>query len=97
MRVFLTGLLLALLASPAYAVTIKNLSDSTQVVVIEQGGNQQEVILPAGATRHYVGGAVKLIMPGQRPVNADFHDEYAIWPSGKMHIQRRHKAKGTSR
>ena len=97
MRVFSLFLMAALLAAPAHAVTLRNLSDQTQVVMVEQGGAKQEAILPPKASRHFMGGDVTLVKPGQRPVHADFQDEYAIWPDGKLIIQRRQKVKGMSR
>lgn len=97
MRLFSVFLAMALLAAPAHAVTVRNLSDSTQAVIVEQGSGRHELILPPGGVRYYTGGAVILTVSGQRPVRADFQDEYAIWPDGKLIIQRRQKTKGTSR
>lgn len=87
----------ALAGGQAHALTVKNLSDSTHVIVIERGGNMQEIVLPPKASRHFTGGDMVLHMPGQRPIQAEFLNEYAIWPDGKLIIQRRQKIKGMSR
>lgn len=86
-----------LIAAPAHALSIRNLSDTTKVVVITQGGQHQEVILPPKATRHFYGGGMTLSMPGKHPIRADFTDEYAIWPDGTLSIQRRNTVRGRVR
>lgn len=91
MMMFL-GVLLAM--SPAHALSIKNLSGSTQVVTIEQGGAMRQVIIEPNRTFRYHGGDVTLMMPGQRPKQTDFYEEYVIWPDGKLILQRLNKSKG---
>lgn len=93
---FLTATLAALAAFPAHALSIKNLSGTTQALVLEQGGNRMELILGAGQTRYLQGGPYIAHLPGQPSKEVKFDEEYVIWPSGKMHIQRRLKAAGAS-
>lgn len=97
MRASILFILALLAAMPAHALSIRNLTDTTQVVVMEQGGQRFEMILPPKTTRYYQGGDVTLHKVGQPPIRADFMNEYAIWPDGKLIIQRRQKVKGISR
>ena len=92
---YLVMAFLMLFASPAHAVTIKNLSGSTQVVVVEHGGASDEIVLEPGQSHHRFGAGIALMMPGQRPIrNVDPYDQYAIWPEGKLYIQKRQAIKG---
>lgn len=86
-----------LLAAPAHAVSIKNLSGSTQVVVVEQGGETRNITLTPNQTIRIHGADVTLAMPGQRPKQTDFYEDYTIWGDGKLVIQRINKIKGGAR
>lgn len=94
MRRWLLCLVMVLMATPAYAVNIRNLSGREQVVVLEQGGSRTEVTIPAGRTIYYTGTDMLVYLPNQEPVDAKFDEEYAIWPSGRMMIQRQIKNRG---
>ena len=94
LKISLLTMLATLAMNPAYALSIKNLSGSTQVVTIEQGGATRDVIIEKGRTYRYQGGDVVLMMPGQRPKQTDFYEDYVIWPDGKLILQRINKTKG---
>lgn len=97
MRLIITMLALALLSTPAYAVTVRNLSDTPKVVIVEQGGNAQEITLEPGGIHRHIGGDVSLQVPGQSPIHTDFYEEYAIWPDGKLILQKLHRGRGQAR
>lgn len=87
-------LMLVVVATPAYAANIRNLSGREQVVVLEQGGSRTEVTIPAGRTIYYTGTDMLVYLPNQKPVDAKFDEEFVIWPSGRMMIQRQMKNRG---
>lgn len=98
MKAFLTvAALAAITAFPAHALNIKNLSGTRQTVVLEQGSSHMELVLEAGQTRYLQGGPFKASLPTQKPIEVRFDEEYVIWPSGKMIIQRQLKNAGGSR
>lgn len=93
-RVLFAVIAVVMATSPAYALSIKNLSGTQQTLVMEQGGHRQAITLAPSATQYLVGGDMTLAMPGQRPQQAKFEEEYVIWPDGQMIIQKRQKVKG---
>lgn len=97
MRYIFLILVALLTAFPAYALTIRNLSGSTQVIIVEQGGAAEEVIIQPGETAHRLGGGLALMMPGHTLRNVDSFDEYAIWPDGALTIQKRQHVKNEVR
>lgn len=86
-----------LIVNPAYALSIKNLSGTQQVLVMEQGGQRQAITLMPNDTHYLVGGDMTLTMPGKPAKQVKFEEEYVIWPDGQMIIQKRQKVKGGRR
>lgn len=97
MRFLMFWTVMVLMASPAYAVTVRNLSDVEKTILIEQGGHVQEITLEPGGFHRHVGGNVSLRVPGQSPIHTDFYEEYAIWPDGGLILQKLHRGRGQAR
>lgn len=90
-------LTLALMASPASALGIRNLSGESQVLVMEQSGNRDSVVLEEGQSLYLMTSTMQLSIAGKRPVTARFDEEFVIWPGGDLIIQKRQKTMGISR
>ncbi len=85
---------LILWAGSAEAVTVKNLDKVTHRISISYGTNQEETtaeIPPNGIYRTYGGPSVtvKIIGKPGDGVRGRYWDELAIWPEGKLGIQKR--------
>ncbi|MGB1540521.1 MAG: hypothetical protein ACPG80_06130 [Rickettsiales bacterium] len=85
------AVLTSLFALPAYAVTVKNLTDEPKAIVIEIAREQRKVIIEPGSIYRYHSGGVKVGVPGKSLTYADPWDEYALWPDGTFAIQKRNK------
>lgn len=97
MKYFALMLTAALMASPASALGIRNLSGESQVLVMEQSGNRDSVVLEEGQSLYLMTGTMQLSVAGKHPVTAHFDEEFAIWPGGDLIIQKRQKTMGISR
>lgn len=77
-------------AMPVQAAAIRNLSGEAQALTILQGGERETVQIEDGRTYRRVGANMILELAGNAPVRVDDpHQEYVIWPDGKLIIQRR--------
>lgn len=97
MKYIIMMLTIAVMASPASALGIRNRSGEAQVLVMEQNGQRESVVLEAGRSLYLMTSTMKLSVAGERPVNARFDEEYVIWPGGDLILQKRQKTMGISR
>lgn len=97
MKYIAMTLTFALIATPASALGIRNLSGESQVLVMEQSGNRDSVVLNAGQSLYLMTGTMQLSVAGKHPVTARFDEEFVIWPGGDLIIQKRQKTMGVSR
>jgi hypothetical protein len=95
-KLVILAMMMALPATSAQALSIRNLSGEMQRLTLTQGGNSQELVLPAGDTRYFVGNGMTLTLPGQPSVNAGYEDDYVIWPDGQIILQKTQKAKSSA-
>lgn len=87
-KLLLTALLLGLTATPAHAVTIKNLGDRPYTLTVEQLGRKQEITLAPGQRYIRNGTGITLHREGRSPILTHPMAEYSIWPDGDIYIQR---------
>lgn len=89
--IFATAILAAI-ALPAQAFSIKNLGEQPYTLTIEQLGRTEEVVIQP--SQHYIRRGVGIILHrpgGKSPINAHPWGIYSIWPNGDIHIQRYEK------
>lgn len=82
-------LLAALLPLTANALTIKNFTDEEHRVVVEYGGSDEIVTIPAHGIRKIGGVPSRLRMGKQLRPFLTPTDEWVIWSSTNLHLQRR--------
>ncbi len=83
-------LFLVLAATPisAHALTVKNLSDVPQQLLVHTPGKIEKVIIQPGVI-YYIGGVgVLLQQPNQGITSTKPLEEYVIWKNGKLTRQR---------
>ena len=97
MKYIVLMLTIALVTAPASALGIRNRSGEAQVLVMEQNGKRDSVVLEAGRSLYLMTNTMQLSVAGERPVTARFDEEYVIWPGGDLIIQKRQKTMGISR
>ena len=92
-----TFLLAALLASPAYALSISNLDEVSHQVVIEETSGSKVIkrVDPSQTVRHPAGvGKVYLRSKPEQAVRIEELDRLVIWKEGNLQIQMRRHSRG---
>lgn len=94
---FLWGILLPVslfLAGPAQAATaITNLDDKPHTVLIEEAGSEKRsVTIEPGRTERLTGAGMVIYYEDQFPIRVHGYEgmELAIWPPGRISVQRYH-------
>lgn len=89
MRFGVLCIVLVLIAFDVHALAITNLHKESQQVTVDQYGQAKNVTIAPGQTWRTSGRTFTLRKIGQPDIRAETLDEYVIWPSGRMGLQRR--------
>ena len=87
-RIFALASLLALTVTPAFAISVVNLDKIERKVIINNGGEVNEVVLIPNQVYRAYGPFMTLRVEGGAEMRSDDNDEYVIWPNGRLAIQK---------